>query len=333
MRTTTVDDPSAVHACAVPGSDEQLWELTSRFLGDGLAAGERVVYLADGTADAVLERLVDDRVPVDRPLADGQLSVVDAEGTRAALRRPVREAAAALAAMVDDAVDAGYAGLRVTGQLDYGVRRPGGVGLADHDRIIDPVLAGRPGRVLCFYDRRRFSDDAIERLRALHRIEIDAPALYDDGLLRVVRVGRFHLRLAGEVDHSNRPVIARMVAAALDDALRSDDAPTALRLDLSSLRFLDVAGAVALVHAAEEFPQVHRLDLTGVRPGVLRVLDRCGAPFAAQLDVAAHPGVSPGFRCPGTQGGRGARVLPSVPAVPDPAPPARRPAGEWVAPS
>jgi hypothetical protein len=28
-----------------------------------------------------------------------------------------------------------------------------------------------------------------------------------------------------------------------------------------------------------------------VRPGALRVLDRCGAPFAAQLDVSAHPGV------------------------------------------
>jgi anti-anti-sigma regulatory factor len=319
MRTTTVDDPSAVHACAVPGSDEQLWEMTSRFL-------------ADGTADAVLERLVDDRVPVDRPLADGQLTVVDAEGTRAALRRPVREAAAALAAMVDDAVDAGYAGLRVTGQLNYGLLRPGGVGLADHDRIIDPVLAGRRGRVLCFYDRRRFPDDVIERMRALHQVEIEAPAVYDDGLLRVTRVDRFRLRLAGEVDHSNRPVIARMVAAALDDALRADHAPAALELDLSSLRFLDVAGAVGLVHAAEEFPEAHRLSLVGARPGVLRVLDRCGAPFAAQLDIGAHAGVSPGFRCPGTQGGRSARVPPPVRPV-YPHPRARPPADEWVAPS
>ena len=86
MRTTTVDDPSAVHACAVPGSDEQLWEMTARFLGIGLAAGEQVVYLSDGTADAVLERLVDDRVPVDRPLADGQLTIVDPESTRASMR-------------------------------------------------------------------------------------------------------------------------------------------------------------------------------------------------------------------------------------------------------
>ncbi len=78
MRTTTVDDLSAVHACAVPGSDEQLWEMSARFLGIGLAAGEQVVYFSDGTTDAVLERLVDDRVPVDRPLADGQLVIVGA---------------------------------------------------------------------------------------------------------------------------------------------------------------------------------------------------------------------------------------------------------------
>jgi len=315
MRPTTVDDPSAVHACAVPGSDEQLWEMTARFLGDGLAAGERVIYHADGTADAVLERLVDDRVPVDRPLADGQLTIVDPETTRASMRVPVRDAAGALAAMVDGAVDAGYTGLRVTGQLSSGVHRSAGPSLADYDGVIDTVLAGRPGRVLCFYDRHRFTDGVIERMRALHRIEIEATALYDDGLLRVTRLAPFRIRVAGEVDHSNRPVIARMVATTLDDALRSDSAPAALELDLSSLRFLDIAGAVGLVHAAEEFPEVHRLVLTGVRPGVLRALDRCGAPFAAQLDVSAHPGVSQGFRCPGATGTRGARIPPKAPGA------------------
>jgi anti-anti-sigma factor len=87
------------------------------------------------------------------------------------------------------------------------------------------------------------------------------------------------------VDHSNRPRIRRLLETALDQALRSHAGPTDITLDLSSLRFVDVAGAVSLVHAAEEFPSSHRLVLTGVRPRVLRVLDRCGAPFAAQLVV------------------------------------------------
>jgi anti-anti-sigma factor len=290
MRTTAVDDRSAAHACAVPVSDEQLWEMTAAFLAAGLRAGEQVVYFDDGTVEAVLDRLVDDRVAIGRPLSDGQLTVVGPERTRAALRAPLRDTAAGLATMIDEALAAGYSGFRWTGQLSYGLQRVGGLWLADYDGVIDAVLAGRAARALCFYDRRRFPDDAITQLRARHRVELDAPSLYDDNLLRVTRVRPFRLRMAGEVDHSNRPVLHRLVASTLDEALRSHDAPAVVEIDLASLRFLDVAGAIAFVHAAEEFPQSHRLVLTAVRPAVLRVLDRCGAPFAAQLEVTAHPG-------------------------------------------
>jgi anti-anti-sigma regulatory factor len=291
MRTTTVGDRSAVHACAIPASDEQLWEMTARFLAEGLAAGEQAVYFDDdGCADAVLERLVDDRVPVLRPLTDGQLTVVGPEVTRAALRAPVDVAAGLVVDMIGGAVEAGYSGFRMTGQFSSGLVRSDGISLADYDAALDALLVGRPARTLCFYDRRHYPEEAIERMRALHGVEVDVPALYDDSMLRVTRPGRYHLRLAGEVDHSNRPVLARLLASTLDDALRSHDSPDRIEVDLSSLRFLDVAGAVALVHAAEGFPESHRLALTGARPGVLRVLDRCGAPFAAQLEVSAHPG-------------------------------------------
>jgi anti-anti-sigma regulatory factor len=290
MQTTMVDMRSTAHACAVPDSDEQLWEITAGFLAAGLTAGEQVLYLDDGTADAVLERLVDDRVPVHGPLADGQLTVVDAAETRRMLRGPVRDAAVGLAARIDSAVAAGYPGFRVTGQLSHGLGRADGVPLGDFDTAFDTVIIGRPARVLCLYDRHRFPDDAIERLRALHRFEIDAPALYDDNLLRVTRTAPFRIRLAGEIDHSNRPVLHRLVASTLDEALRSHVAPSVLEFDVASLRFLDVAGAVTFVHAAEGFPESHRLALRGVRPATLRVLDRCGAPFAAQLDITTHPG-------------------------------------------
>ena len=286
----TVDVRSAAHACAVPDSDEQLWEMTAAFLGAGITAGEQVLYFDDGTVDAVLERLVDDRVPVRGPLADGQLTVVEAAETRRVLRGPVRDAAVGLATRIDAAVAAGYPGLRVTGQLSHGVGRPDGVLLGDYDTAFEAVITGRPARLLCLYDRHRFPEHAIAALRDLHRVELDAPALYDDNLLRVTRIAPFHLRLAGEVDHSNRSVLDRLMVSTLDDALRSHVAPSVLEFDLSSLRFLDVAGAVAFVHAAEGFPESHRLALRGVRPAVLRVLDRCGAPFAAQLDVTAHPG-------------------------------------------
>jgi anti-anti-sigma regulatory factor len=289
MRTTTMDQRSVAHACAIPGSDEQLWEMTAAFMTAGLSAGEQVVYFDDGTVDAVLQRLVDDRVPVDGALSGGQLSVVGAAETRRVVRGPVRDAAVLLAGMIDRAVGDGYPGFRMTGQWSSGLVRGDGISLTDYDAAIDTVLTGRPARVLCLYDRHRFPDDMIERMRARHRMELDAPALYDDNLLRVTRTAPFRTRLAGEVDHSNRPVVLRMVASALDEALRSHSAPATLEFDLSSLRFLDGAGAIGLVHAAEGFPESHRLALHGVRPGVQRILDRCGAPFAAQLDVTPHP--------------------------------------------
>jgi anti-anti-sigma factor len=288
--TTAVRDTSVGHACAVPVSDEQLWEMTADYLAAGLAANERVVYFDDGTSEAVLARLTDDGVAVRAPLAEGQLAIVPAEATRAALRSPVAQVEQMLHAAIDESLTQGWSGFRMTAQTSYALQRAGGVSLAEYDAGLDRVVRDRPeARALCFYDRRRFPDDVIDELRGAHGQEIAAAAVYDDGLLRVTRTGTGQVRLAGEVDHSNRPIVARVLATALDEALRSHSAPPDITLNLASLRFLDVAGAVSLVHAAEQFPSSHRLVLDGVRPRVSRVLDRCGAPFAAQLAVRGRP--------------------------------------------
>ena len=284
--TRTVEDLRSVdHACAVPVSDEQLWEMTAEFVAAGLDRGEQVVYFDDGTSSHVLERLADDRVLVGPSIEDGSFAIVPPDATRTALRSPLPAVAEIVTATVDGAVAQGYSGVRLTGQFNYALQRAGGVSLAEYDTVFDDVSRERPVRILCLYDRRRFPDGAIEEMRARHHTELVVPAIYDDGLLRITAIGPVAARVAGEVDHSNRPRIRRLLEAALDDALRSHSAPTDITLDLSSLRFLDVAGAVSLVHAAEEFPSTHRLVLTGVRPRVVRVLDRCGAPFAAQLVV------------------------------------------------
>lgn len=283
------DLASLDHACAVPISDEQLWEMTAEFVGAGLSAREQVTYFDDGTVDAVLERLDDNRVPVADSLQTGQLTVVASEHTQAALRSPLEAVRETVLDLIDSSIESGWTGFRMTGQFSYGLHRAGGIGLPEYDAALADVLRGRPARLLCFFDRRHYPDEAIGLMRSLHDKEIDAPAIYDDNLLRITSIGPAAVRLAGEVDHSNRPRIRRLLETTLDQAQRSHDAPTDITLDLSSLRFLDVAGAVSLVHTAEEFPSTHRLVLTGVRQRVLRVLDRCGAPFAAQLTVEPRP--------------------------------------------
>jgi anti-anti-sigma regulatory factor len=283
--------PVPAHACALPISDEDLWERTARFLGEGLRRGERVVYWENRTADAVLDRLVDDGVPVRAPLEEGRLVVIPTEVVVALAGATAAEVLTAVAGVIDGALADGFPGVRILGEASAGMRHGDGAAMLEYESRFDEVVAGRPAMIRCFYDRNRYTDADIARLRAVHRHEETAPApLYDDDLLRITTPRPFTARLAGEADHSNRPQIRRALDGVLDDALRSPHAPPVVELDLASLRFLDVAGAVGLVHAAEEFPATHALLLTGVRPGVHRVLDRCGAPFAERLRMEPHPG-------------------------------------------
>jgi anti-anti-sigma factor len=298
--TTTVEDCRSVdHAIAVPESDEQLWQVSAEFLAHGLIRGEQVIYFDDGTSERVLERMADDGVAVTGPLREGGFTIVPSDAGR---RCSPDEVAETVRATIDGALAAGYPAVRMTGLLAFVRKRGGssapGYGMADYDRVIDRVVRDRPAHVLCIYDRARYSEDVVEAMRAVHRTEVVAPSIYDDGLLRITAVGPGAARVAGEVDHSNRPRIRKLLEAALDRALRLPDAPTDITLDLSSLRFLDVAGAIGLVHAAEEFPNAHRLVLSGVRPRVQRLLDRCGAPFATQLVVRARSNHPPSDHLP-----------------------------------
>ena len=284
------EDPSS-HVLTVPVSDEQLCESVSSFLAGGLGAGERVAYFDDDTADAVLARMHDDGVDVAEPLRTGQFQLVPGEFTRAALLAPLDELGGVLEHNMQAAVDDGWAGLRFTGQMNHGLQRPGGQALDEYDRVLARAIRGRPVHALCVYDHARYPDDLIAHMRSVHDVELATAPLLDDTLLRITELGPAHLRLAGEVDHGNRPQVRRVLGRLLDRVVRgeietgSDTGTDTVVADLASLRFCDVAAAVSVVHAAEELPGTLRLRLEHVRPGVARLLYRCGAAFAGQLEI------------------------------------------------
>jgi anti-anti-sigma factor len=329
--TTTVEDCRSVdHAIAVPVSDEQLWQISAEFLAHGLRRGEHVIFFDDGSSDRVLERMTDDGVAVAGPLREGRFTIVASDRYSSP-----HEVAEAVRASVDTALAAGYPAVRITGRVSFPAAHAADeAGVAHYDRVVDEVVRKRPAHVLCIYDRTRYPEEVVEAMRAAHRTEVIAPAIYDDGLLRITAIGAGAARVAGECDHSNRPRIRSFLEAALDRALRQPDAPTDITLDLSSLRFLDVAGAVGLVHAAEEFPDAHRLILTGVRPRVQRVLDRCGAPFATQLVVRARSDQPPVEQPPAVRPPAAQAPAAQAPAAQPPAaqPSADRPAVDRPSP-
>ncbi|MGQ0479657.1 MAG: MEDS domain-containing protein [Pseudonocardia sp.] len=272
------------HACVVMDSDEQHWEVVAGYVHNGLALREKVVFFdGDRSAVPVLRRLAEDRMDVDTMVRTGQLTIVPPDAMAWMWTASTEEIGDLVAATVDDALAEGYPGVRLTNEPAAG-RSDRSVGrLGEIDRAVDAVLRARPATLLCQYERRHWAGTDLIRLGELHQVDVVAPALYDDGLLRVTRLAPFRTRVAGEIDFSNRELVRMMIEKELDQALRAPSPSGQVEVHLESLRFADVTSAVQFVQMAGEFPQSQQLVLHGVQPGVRRLLDRCGAAFSGQL--------------------------------------------------
>lgn len=110
-------------------------------------------------------------------------------------------------------------------------------------------------RLLCLFDNGKLSNASRSDVLAGHDEVITAPSLFDDGVLRITRLGD-GLRLAGELDISNRHAMA--------DVLRASPAV----IDMASLRFVDAGGVAALYAAAHG-----RLRLLRPQPVPKRVIE------------------------------------------------------------
>lgn len=272
------------HTCLIPDSDEHIWEATAAWITSGIRAGERVLYFEDETADRLLTRLEDDRVPVASAMADGQFAVIPTEMTRATVTVPLDQVEQVMHQAVEETAAQGWPGLRFVGEsararLDMGLDM-----LVGYETIVERVLLAHPQvRLLCLYDRRVFDEQAIAAMRRIHRTELVTEPIYDDGLLRVTRPEPGKFRFAGEIDYSNRILLRRLLTHSLENMLRSVTAPDDVTLDLASVRFLDVSATTELLHLAREFPRGHHLVLEGVRPHLRRLLHRVDQPPSGRL--------------------------------------------------
>jgi hypothetical protein len=97
------------------------------------------------------------------------------------------------------------------------------------------VCAG--GARLCVYDNNLLTGDQRRRILADHDLAISAPAVFDDGVLRITRAAE-GIRLAGELDVSNRHALVAVMT----------DGVTAI--DMRSLRFMDAGTVTAMYRAA-----------------------------------------------------------------------------------
>ncbi|WP_203904161.1 MEDS domain-containing protein, partial [Virgisporangium aliadipatigenens] len=244
----TVDDLGpGDHACLTFTDPDERLDIVAAFVRDGLERGDKVLCLTDAlTPDELEGVLVERGITPQEPLARGQLEVTtsaaafvssgafDAERVIAALGRHMAEAQSA-----------GYPGLRVTADMCWALRPVAGLEqLVEYESRFTRLLAGSGATAVCQYDRQCFDAVTLAGVSAAHSHAVAAVTYHHDPVLRICRQ---HIppgvRLAGELDYRALEPLQN----ALGEAVRLDPH---VFLNMTQLRFIDVAAAGAIVQTA-----------------------------------------------------------------------------------
>lgn len=254
------DDPAAFDAQA------------GAFLTEGLAAGERVWYVAPGQPEPIVERLRGVRGFPDA-LRRGAAQIVPISSAYSTDRVIVPAAqVATYAAGTEEALGAGYTGLRVIADATSLVRTPDQLNaFARYEHLIDRYMRARPMSAMCAYDRRELGDRVIAELACMHPETNAAEVLFR---LYACDSGDGCAAVAGELDRSThelfstaleraelRPVDGKLVVRATD--LRFIDHRILMHLDDYARRH----GATAVLHTSRSAAArlVELLGLSRVR--------------------------------------------------------------------
>ncbi len=251
------------HITATYSADDECRDLLTSYVRTGVQPGQRVVIMLEAD-DVDLARHLAAAVP---DVAPGQLVVLmHGAGFDASGPARIQQLIDGLSAVRDQAYADGYQGLFVSVKMAWALR----AGFDTADLVAYGSAANRffgDGRVagLCLYDRRRFDKAALTAIAAVH----------PGPLLRFTLGGwGAHLRLSGELDASNSaslPAILDMVA----------EVDSTVLLDASDLRFVDAAGAGAIVRFAASRPNRH--TVVRCTRGVRQALSLVGADTVPSL--------------------------------------------------
>ncbi len=228
------------HLCWTFDEPGEFRSRSLEFLADGLAQGYRICYIGDADTRALADDLRDlDGIGTGRPGALQVVSLRDRYATGAVMQPTAQ--VQAYAAATEDALAAGFTGLRVAAEMTPLVRTPEQLdALARYEHLIDRYMADRPFSALCAYNRAELGDDIVAQVGCLHpTVTADAP------LFRLHASTSAAVALAGELDLSSRELFPLALR-------RADLRPTGgeLRIDASRLAFVDHRSLLALAEYA-----------------------------------------------------------------------------------
>lgn len=258
------------HLCAFHRDEGQRTRIAATFIGQGLSAGDQLLYVTAPEHAEALLRALPDHVHAREAVVAGQLvlrSFADAYGSS----RPddVSTVADGFRAAADQARKRGFPGLRVVAQMD---------GLAPLLGSTDEVLrwermsTGLQHELgvssVCLYDASRHDEEFVALLAREHAGL--APELAEIPIARFLAVHEpWGVRISGEVDISNRDLLHRMLLS------RAAVTPR-MHVDLAGLTFADVGSLSRMWSVAAGLPDSGWLVLSRVPAAIRRVLNISG---------------------------------------------------------
>jgi signal transduction histidine kinase/ActR/RegA family two-component response regulator len=162
------------HLCLVCEGPAGKAEAVVPFLREGLARGERCVYLADDKPEETARSLSAGGVDVPRQRRRGALALLAARDVyrRGGAFDPGRMIAF-LREATDRAVADGFGGLRVAGEMTWALAPgPGRDRLVEYEARLNGFFPGSRALGLCVYDRARFPAGVLREVLRTHPVAV-----------------------------------------------------------------------------------------------------------------------------------------------------------------
>jgi anti-anti-sigma regulatory factor len=255
------------HVCWAYGDVAEFRTHAGQFLTDGLALKQRVCYIGNGTVDALSAELceVDG---MERALYEGAAQVASVQDVYASgtVIEPAAQVAA-YAAATDEALAAGFSGLRVAADATVLVQDAAQVeAFARYEHLVDHYMATMPFAALCAYDRAELGRQTVAQVACMHPAVnhgTTAFRLYGCAARTCSAV------LAGELDISSADLFPLALRRA-DPRPRDGE----IVLDASDVGFIDHRSLLVLAaHARERDLSVVLRTAHSTPARIVRVLD------------------------------------------------------------
>ena len=257
------------HLLLIHHSEQERRSVVAAWVQQGLRRDAKVVYVQspDSSPDRSLQSILESHpVPLAREaMAIGQIQVVEPD--------PTFYSGAAQQRLLDEALADGYSSVRLSGEVETALRLVSQEVHDDAETAIERLCRAEPVSALCQCPAG-LSPDQLRTVFANHTGGIRAGRVH-------VRVGVGEMRFAGEADVSSAEAIKWSLWAALRTGCGS-----VLRLDLSGLTFLDVAGFEAILSGSADFRRAGgRVLLRGAYGPVRRLLELVGVDDRQGMEI------------------------------------------------